>query len=102
MFYLLGDLPLLSNAASEHGAQVDNLMIITLVILFIVQFITQYLLHYFAYKYRGEKGKKALFYADNNTLEAIWTIIPVIVLSGLIIYGLFTRSEERRVGKECI
>ena len=27
---------------------------------------------------------------DNNKLEAIWTIIPVIVLAGLIIQGLFT------------
>ncbi|HLV14347.1 MAG TPA: cytochrome c oxidase subunit II [Xanthomarina sp.] len=99
-FIYWGDLPLLSNAASEHGSQIDNLMIITLVILFIVQFITQYLLHYFAFKYRGEKGKKALFYADNNTLEAIWTIIPVIVLSGLIIYGLFTWTSIMNISED--
>ncbi len=85
-----GDLPLMSNSASEHGVQIDNLMIITMVLIFIVQTITQFVLHYFAFKYRGEKGKKALFYADNNTLEFIWTIIPSIVLAGLIIYGLFT------------
>ena len=85
-----GDLPLLSHSASEHGPRIDNLMIISLVIIFIVQTITQFLLHYFAFKYRGEKGRKALFFADNNTLEAIWTIIPVIVLAGLIIYGLST------------
>lgn len=89
-FYKWGNLPLMSNSASEHGTEVDNLMIISMVIIFIVQTITQFLLHYFAFKYKGEKGKKALFYADNNTLEAIWTIIPVIVLAGLIIYGLFT------------
>ena len=88
-----GDLPLLSNSASEHGPQIDNLMVISLVIIFIVQTITQFLLHYFAFKYKGEKGKKALFFADNNTLEAIWTIIPVIVLAGLIMYGLFTWSD---------
>ncbi|TYA74546.1 cytochrome c oxidase subunit II [Seonamhaeicola marinus] len=85
-----GDLPLLSNAASEHGPTIDNLMIISLVIIFFVQTITQFLLHYFAFKYKGEKGKQALFFADNNKLEAIWTIIPVIVLAGLIIYGLNT------------
>lgn len=89
-FYKWGNLPLMSNSASEHGTEVDNLMIISMIIIFIVQTITQFLLHYFAFKYKGEKGKKALFYADNNTLEAIWTIIPVIVLAGLIIYGLFT------------
>ncbi|MGC6432444.1 MAG: cytochrome c oxidase subunit II [Jejuia sp.] len=85
-----GDLPLLSNAASEHGPTIDNLMIITLVVIFFVQTVTQFLLHYYAFKYRGEKGKKALFFADNNKLEFIWTIIPVIVLAGLIIYGLST------------
>ena len=85
-----GDLPLLSNAASEHGPQIDNLMIISLCIIFTVQIITQFLLHFFAFKYKGEKGRKALFFADNNKLEAIWTIIPVIVLAGLIIYGLNT------------
>ncbi|XCF06679.1 cytochrome c oxidase subunit II [Tamlana crocina] len=89
-FVKWGDLPLLSNSASEHGPTIDNLMIISLVIIFFVQTITQFLLHYFAFKYKGEKGKKALFFADNNKLEAIWTIIPVIVLAGLIIYGLST------------
>ncbi|GAB1856249.1 cytochrome c oxidase subunit II [Flavobacteriaceae bacterium MHTCC 0001] len=85
-----GDLPLLSNSASEHGPTIDNLMIISLVVIFFVQTITQFLLHYYAFKYKGEKGKKALFFADNNKLEFIWTIIPVIVLAGLIIYGLDT------------
>jgi cytochrome c oxidase subunit 2 len=85
-----GDLPLLSNAASAHGSDVDNLMIMSLVVIFFTQTITQFLLHYYAFKYKGEKGKKALFFADNNKLEFIWTIIPVIVLAGLIIYGLNT------------
>ncbi|SFN53085.1 cytochrome c oxidase subunit 2 [Bizionia echini] len=99
-FVLWGDLPLMSNSASEHGPEIDNLMIISMIIIFIVQTITQFLLHYFAYKYRGEKGKKALYFADNNTLEAIWTIIPVIVLAGLIIYGLFTWTSIMNVNED--
>ncbi|PCJ97937.1 MAG: cytochrome C oxidase subunit II [Flavobacteriaceae bacterium] len=81
---------LLPEAASEHGAEYDQLMVVSFVIIFIVQTITQALLHYFGFKYRGEKGKKALFYADNHMLELIWTIIPVIVLAGLILWGLYT------------
>jgi cytochrome c oxidase subunit 2 len=96
----LGDLPLMSNSASAHGPEVDNLMIISMALIFIVQTITQFLLHYFAFKYKGEKGKKALFFADNNTLEFIWTIIPVIVLAGLIIYGLFTWSDIMNVNED--
>ena len=99
-FVYWGDLPLMSNAASEHGAEVDNLMTISMILIFTVQIITQFLLHWFAFKYRGEKGKKALYYADNNTLEAIWTIIPVITLSGLIIYGLFTWTSIMNIDED--
>ena len=99
-FYYLGDLPLMSNSASEHGPEIDNLMGISMVIIFIVQIVTQFLIHYFAFKYKGEKGKKAVFYADNNKLEAIWTGIPVIVLAGLIMYGLFTWNDIMTIGTE--
>ncbi|MFL2603622.1 MAG: cytochrome c oxidase subunit II [Flavobacteriaceae bacterium] len=91
-FLSYGDV-LLPNAASEHGSEYDNLMWISFAIIFVVQTVTQALLHYFSYKYRGEKGKKALFYADNDRLEAIWTIIPVFVLAGLILYGLYTWTD---------
>ncbi|MVO08848.1 cytochrome c oxidase subunit II [Flavobacterium sp. TP390] len=84
-----GDL-VLGTPASEHGADVDNLMAISMYLIFFVQTITQFLLHYFTFKYRGKQGQKALYFADNNKLEAIWTIIPVIVLAGLILYGLYT------------
>ena len=83
------DFPLIGDSASEHGPQIDNLMVISLVLIFIVQTITQALLHYFAFKYRGRQGQKALYFADNNKLEFIWSIIPAIVLAGLILYGLY-------------
>ncbi|MBX9808058.1 MAG: cytochrome c oxidase subunit II [Flavobacteriaceae bacterium] len=79
----------LHTPASKHGAIVDNLMNITWVLIFAVQAITQVLVHYFAFKYRGKKGKKALYLADNNKLEVIWSGIPAIVLAGLILYGLY-------------
>ncbi|MBO3115545.1 cytochrome c oxidase subunit II [Winogradskyella sp. DF17] len=99
-FMYLGDLPLVANSASDHGPEIDNLMVISMVVIFLVQIVTQFLLHYFAFKYKGEKGRKALFYADNNTLEFIWTIIPVIVLAGLIIYGLFTWNDIMGIDEE--
>ena len=79
----------LHTPASAHGGEVDNLMNITWVLIFIVQAMTQVLLHYFAFKYRGKKDQKALYFADNNKLEAIWSVIPAVVLAGLILYGLF-------------
>ena len=79
----------LHTPASDHGALIDNLMNITWVLIFVVQAITQVLLHYFAFKYRGNKDRKALYFADNNKLEAIWSVIPAVVLAGLILYGLY-------------
>ena len=91
---------LLPEASSEHGAGYDSLMFWSFVIIFIVQFITQFLLHYFGFKYRGKKGNKALYYADNDKLEFIWTIIPVVVLAGLILFGLYAWTNIMDVNDE--
>ncbi|MFI2742048.1 cytochrome c oxidase subunit II [Zhouia sp. PK063] len=91
---------ILGRPASAHGPKYDNLMHISLALIFFVQMITQTLLHFFAYKYRGEKGKKAFFYADNDKLEFVWTIIPVITLAGLIIYGLFTWTNLMDINQD--
>jgi cytochrome c oxidase subunit 2 len=64
-------------------------MWITMILIFVVQTITQALLHYFAFAYRGRKDLKALYFADNDKLEFIWSVIPAIVLAGLILYGLY-------------
>lgn len=98
-FWTFGDRALPA-ASSEHGAEYDNLLLITMAVIMFVQVITQGLLHYFAFKYKGEKGNKALFFADNDKLEFVWTIIPVIVLAGLIIYGLFTWSDIMDIEEE--
>jgi cytochrome c oxidase subunit 2 len=90
----------LHTPASEHGLLVDNLMNITWVLIFTVQFITQGLLYWFSFKYRGNKDKKALFFADSNKLEAIWSIIPSVVLAVLILYGLYAWNNIMFVDKD--
>ncbi|WP_298148406.1 cytochrome c oxidase subunit II [Flavobacterium sp.] len=90
----------LSNPASEHGKDIDQLMNITWVVIFIVQAVTQVLLHYFAFKYRGKKGNVALYFADNDRLEFIWSVIPAIVLAGLILYGLYAWNNIMFVDEE--
>ena len=88
-----GDLPLMSGSASVHGKDVDQLMWISMILIFVVQTITQALLHYFAFKYRGRKGQTALYFADNNKLEFIWSSIPAVVLAVLIFYGLYAWTD---------
>jgi cytochrome c oxidase subunit 2 len=90
----------LDNPASEHGTDVDSLMNITWLLIFIVQFITQLLLHYFVFKYRGTKDSKALYFADNNKLEIIWSTIPAVVLAGLILYGLYAWTNIMFVNEQ--
>ncbi|MBK5212130.1 MAG: cytochrome c oxidase subunit II [Flavobacteriaceae bacterium] len=91
---------LLPESGSEHGAKIDTLMLVSMILIFVAGIITQWLLHYFAFIYRGNKVKRATFYADNDKLEFIWTIIPVVVLAGLIIYGLFTWTDIMNVDKD--
>ncbi|MTH14824.1 cytochrome c oxidase subunit II [Flavobacterium sp. LC2016-01] len=90
----------LHTPASEHGLLVDNLMNITWVLIFVVQFITQGLLYWFSFKNRGHKDRKALFFADSNKLEAIWSIIPSVVLACLILYGLYAWNNIMFVDKD--
>ena len=75
-------------AASIEGKNIDTMIWMTIVITGIVFFITQILLFWFAFKYQHSDKRKALFYAHNNKLELIWTGIPAIVLTILVVYGL--------------
>jgi cytochrome c oxidase subunit 2 len=77
-------------SASLEGEDIDNLFVITMGLILVVQFITQFLIYFFTFKYRGIKGRKAMFFADSHKLEMWWTVTPTIVLSVLIIYGLYT------------
>lgn len=90
----------LPESASEHGVKLDSMMEITFIITVIVFIITQILLFWFAFKYRRKPNVKALFYPENDKLEMIWTIIPAIVLTVLVIGGLtawqgITKAPEK-------
>jgi cytochrome c oxidase subunit 2 len=51
------------------------------------------------FTYRGRKDRKALYFADNNKLEALWSVIPVI-LAGLILYGLYAWTNIMFIDEE--
>ena len=81
---------LLPPASSIHGAEIDTLMKVSMALILVVFFALSPMLFYFAYKYRGRKENKAYFFAHNNKLEIFWTVIPTIILTVLIVYGLRT------------
>lgn len=74
--------------ASEHGVITDRLFWITTAITGVVFIITHILLFYFSFRYQHSQKRRALFFPDNNKLELIWTIVPSIVLTALVVYGL--------------
>lgn len=73
--------------ASEHGELTDKLFWRTMWITGLVFVVTNILLFWFSYKYRFRADKKALFYPHNNKLEYIWTGVPAVVLTWLVISG---------------
>ncbi|MCH8163554.1 MAG: cytochrome c oxidase subunit II [Proteobacteria bacterium] len=79
---------LLPIAASEHGPEIDRMFNITVLIITIVFFITHGLMAWYGFRYYFRKDNKATFYPHNNKLEIAWTVVPTIVLTGLIFYGL--------------
>jgi len=79
---------LLPASASVHGEEIDHLMSITLWIITPMFFLTHLILIFFAYKYFHRKNRTATFFAHSTKLEMIWTVVPTIVLTSLIVYGL--------------
>ena len=79
---------LAQEAASIQGEKVDQMIWITLIVTGIVFVITQILLFWFAYKYQENDNRKVFFFAHSTKLELIWTAIPAITLTVLVIFGL--------------
>jgi cytochrome c oxidase subunit 2 len=86
---LLFDKTLLAHdAASVEGARVDSMLWVTLAVTGIVFIATQIILFVFAYKYQEDTNRKVVFFAHSTKLELIWTVIPAIALTVLVVIGL--------------
>lgn len=75
-------------SASVEGTRVDSMLWITLAVTGLVFIATQAVLFWFAYKYQEKPGRKVFYFPHNNKLEMLWTIIPAIVLTVLVVMGL--------------
>lgn len=95
---MLGYGPLKS--ASEHGGSIDSMFNVTLVFTGIVFVICHVVLFWFPYKYHYKKGRKALFIPHDNRLEIIWTAVPALVMTILVVQGLVTWNKVMSDVKE--
>ncbi len=75
-------------AASLQGEKVDSMMWVTIVITGTVFFITQFVLFYFNFKYQESDKRKVYFFTHNNKLELLWTVVPAIAMTVLVVIGL--------------
>lgn len=73
--------------ASIHGHELERMFWITMSVIGVAFAITQSLLFFYAYKYQHKEGRRAYFFAHNNKIEVIWTVIPAIVMAALIFAG---------------
>ena len=86
--YLFSKTLLAHPAASVQGEKLDEMLWVTLIITGIVFVITQVLLFWFAFKYQEQENRKPFFFAHSTKLELIWTAIPAITLTVLVVFGL--------------
>ena len=86
--YLFGKTLLAYEAASIQGEKLDQMLWVTLIITGIVFVITQVLLFWFSYKYQENENRKVFFFAHSTKLELVWTAIPAITLTILVVFGL--------------
>jgi cytochrome c oxidase subunit 2 len=76
------------DSASVEGARVDSMLWVTLAVTGIVFIATQVILFVFAYKYQEDTNRKVVFFAHSTKLELVWTVIPAIALTVLVVIGL--------------
>jgi cytochrome c oxidase subunit 2 len=84
---------MIGNSYSEHGETIDSMFNWTFGFTFVVFAITEALLFYFMFRYSYRENKKALYYFHNNKLELVWTVVPAIVLTFLVLRGFNTWSR---------
>ena len=75
-------------SASDHGLKWDEMFQWTIIITGIVFFLTQIALFWFAFRYQFKESRKVFFFPHNNTMELIWTVVPAIALTVLVVIGL--------------
>ncbi len=84
---------LVGNAASEHGVEIDNMLITSLVITGIAFVVVQVLLFFYTFIYRGREGRRASFFHDSKPLELGLAGLTALGLAFLVLGGLRVWSD---------
>lgn len=89
--YMMGFGP--HEPASALGHLIDQSFWTTTVFTGIVFIVTHIALFWFSYKFRQRKNVKAQFIPHDNRLEIVWTVLPALVMTYLVVGGLDAWNE---------
>ena len=78
----------LPEASSVHGRITDNMFWLSMGVIMVGFFVINTMLFLMPMLYRYKKGRTAYYYSHNNKLEVIWTLIPAVIMAGLVASGL--------------
>lgn len=73
--------------ASVHGAQVDRLLTVILVVIGTVFLLVQAALAYMVIRYGAWPQPRAAHWHEARSLELLWTVIPAVILIVLTLMG---------------
>jgi cytochrome c oxidase subunit II len=77
-----------SKSHSVEGVEIDKMLMMTLWITGSVCLVTQVLLFYFSWKFQYKEDRKVYFFSHSTKLEIIWTSIPAVAMTVLVVFGL--------------
>jgi cytochrome c oxidase subunit II len=79
---------LFQGSSSVEGEEIDRMFMLTTAVTGAVFIVTQILLFWFAFRYQQTDERKAFYFPHNTKLELLWTSVPAIFLTVLVVFGL--------------
>lgn len=74
---------LLSEPVSTFGSEIDSIYYLILVITGVIFILVEVALVVFLVKYRHREGRRAEYSHGHTTLEAVWTVVPFILVMAI-------------------
>jgi cytochrome c oxidase subunit 2 len=71
---------LMSEPVSTFGSEIDSIYYVILVITGVIFVLVEVALIVFLVKYRHREGRRAEYSHGHTTLEAVWTIVPFVLV----------------------
>lgn len=89
-------MPWLPDNIATFGGEIDFLFYLILWITGIIFLLVEGALLWFAFRYRHREGRKAQHIHGNWTVEAVWTVIPflIVIALGAMSFGPWSRIKN--------